>query len=71
MKEMNMEQRLKWLVGVNDLPAREYFMILRLAIYHTDHKYLEPTPEVATYPKHNKIYECAYDILCALVKKEK
>lgn len=48
------------------ISAREYFMILRLAIYHIDFKYLETAVEIAQYEKSNKVWRQAIKILVAL-----
>lgn len=52
------------------LSAREYFMVLRLAIYHTDGKYMDTSSEVAQYNKSDDVYKCAIRILQALQRKE-
>lgn len=51
--------------------AREYFMILRLAIYHIDGENLETSYKIAQYDKSNEIYESACKMLEALYGKEK
>lgn len=51
------------------ITAREYFMILRLAIYHIDKVYLEKSSEVARYDTSSKIYHCACNILTTLHKE--
>lgn len=51
------------------ITAREYFMILRLAIYHIDGEYKETSVEVAQYAKSNEVWACAIKILKALKGK--
>lgn len=46
--------------------AREYFMILRLAIHHIDGRYLATSAEIAQYEKTEEIYKQAIKILLAL-----
>lgn len=46
--------------------AREYFMILRLAIYHIDGEYLETSADIAQYEKTEEIYKQAVKILLVL-----
>ena len=46
--------------------AREYFMVLRLAIYHITGDYLEKSHEVALYDKTDEIYRAAIRILRVL-----
>lgn len=46
--------------------AREYFMILRLAIYHIDGKYMATSADIAQYEKTEEIYKQAIKILLAL-----
>ena len=53
------------------VPAREYFMILRLAIYHTDGENLETSYKITQYDISNEAYESACKILEALYGKEK
>lgn len=50
--------------------AREYFMVLRLAIYHTDGEYIDTSSEIAQYNKSDDVYRCAIRILQALQRKE-
>lgn len=46
--------------------AREYFMVLRLAILHITGDYLEKSHEIAQYNKSDEIYKLAIKILKAL-----
>lgn len=46
--------------------AREYFMILRLAIYHIDGEYIETSVDIAQYEKTEEIYKQAIKIMLAL-----
>lgn len=48
------------------MSAREYFWVLKLAIYHIDRKQLDTSVEVAQYPKTPEIYKCACRIAQAL-----
>lgn len=52
------------------LSVREYFMVLRLAIYHTDGEHLETSAEITQYDKSDDVYKCAIRILQALQRKE-
>lgn len=52
------------------ISAREYFMVLRLAIYHIDRRYLKTSVEIAEYEKNDQIYRCAIEILKGLKKGE-
>lgn len=55
--------------------AREYFMVLRLAIYHTTSYYAERSVDVMKYlekaDNEEEIYESACGVLKALNKKGK
>lgn len=46
--------------------AREYFMVLRLAILHITGDYLEKSYEIAQYKKTGEIYKLAIRILKTL-----
>ena len=46
--------------------VREYFMVLRLAIYHTTGDFLEKSHEIAQYEKTDEIYKTASRILNVL-----
>ena len=46
--------------------AREYFIILRLAILHITGNYLEKSHEIAQYQKTDEIYKLAIRILKTL-----
>lgn len=61
-----METKFNTITKDKAMTAREYFYILRLAIYHIDHKQLDTSVEVAQYPKNAQIYECACRIAEAL-----
>ena len=61
-----METKFNTITKDKAMTAREYFYILRLAIYHIDHKQLDTSVEVAQYPKTPQIYECACRIAEAL-----
>lgn len=45
------------------ISAREYFMLLRLAIYHADGIYLQSSTEVAQYKSSDDVYHCAIKLL--------
>ena len=49
-----------------NITAREYFMILRLAIYHIDGEYIETSVDIARYEKTEEIYKQAIKIMSAL-----
>lgn len=61
-----METKFNTITKDKAMTAREYFYILRLAIYHIDHKQLDTSVEVAQYAKTPSIYECACRIAEAL-----
>lgn len=46
--------------------AREYFYILRLALYHVDGVHTESSYEVTQAYKSAEVYECAINILNTL-----
>lgn len=46
--------------------AREYFMVLRLAILHITGDYLEKSHEIALYDKSDEVYKLAIRILKTL-----
>ena len=46
--------------------AREYFMVLRLAIYHITGENLESSYKIAQYEKTEEIYKLAIKILKAI-----
>lgn len=46
--------------------AREYFMVLRLAILHITGDYLEKSHEIAQYDKTDEIYVMAIRLLKTL-----
>ena len=46
--------------------VREYFMVLRLAIYHITGKFLEKAHEIAQFEKTEEIYVMAIRILKTL-----
>ena len=46
--------------------VREYFMVLRLAIYHITGDYLEKSYEIAQYDKSDEVYRSAIRILKVL-----
>lgn len=48
------------------ISAREYFMILRLAILHITGDYLKKSHEIALYDKTDDIYRLAIRILKTL-----
>lgn len=64
------EEKYDMLATEYAISAREYFMILRLAIYHIDGENLESSYEITQYPKTNEIYKCGVDILNALYKEK-
>lgn len=61
-----MEKRYNDLSMECSISAREYFMILRLAIYHIDGKYIETSVDIAQYEKTEEIYKQAIKIMLAL-----
>lgn len=65
-----MKQAFNDLTTEYAISAREYFMVLRLAIYHIDRKYIETSAEIAQYPMNNELYRCAIEVLKGLKKGE-
>lgn len=61
-----MEQKYTDIVEKKTMTAREYFMVLRLAILHVDHKYLETSYAITQYTITPDVYECACRIAEAL-----
>lgn len=53
------------------ISAREYFMVLRLAIYHIDGEYLETSYKIAQYKTSNEVYKCACELLTTLHNKRR
>lgn len=51
--------------------TREYFYILRLAIYHIDGVATETSVDVAKYEKSPEVYACAVKILKAMGERRK
>ena len=64
-----MEQQYNDLTMRYAISAREYFMILRLAIDHIDGVNKETAYEITQYSKSNEVYRCACEILKALPRK--
>lgn len=60
------EQIYNYLTGEYGTSAREYFMVLRLAIYHISGDYLEKSHEISQYKKTDEIYKLAIRILKTL-----
>lgn len=65
---VNMQEKYDMLATEYSIPAREYFMILKLAIYHTDRKEMKSSYEVTKYKMNDKILNAACDILKSLYK---
>ena len=53
-----------------NITAREYILVLRLAIYRAYGHYAEKSVDVAQYPKDGKVYALACDILKVLHKED-
>lgn len=66
MEEINREEIFNRLTCEYCTSAREYFMILRLAIHHTTGDYLEKSYDIAQYNKTDEIYSKAIKVLKAL-----
>lgn len=66
-----MEQKYHELTEKYQIPARKYFWILRLAIYHADGKQLDSSYEVAKYHSSPEVYKVACRILEALYADDK
>ncbi len=64
-----MKEKYNKLTEKYSVTAREYFYVLRLAIYHVDHKELESSYAIAQYEKSNAVYACAVNILNSLYEK--
>ena len=63
-----MEQKFNDLTEKYSTSAREYFYILRLAIYHVDGVATDRSLDVARHIKSPEVYRCACNILNALYK---
>lgn len=61
-----MEQKFNGLTMEYSVSAREYFMVLRLAIYHITGKFLEKAHEITQFEKTDEIYEMAIRLLKTL-----
>ena len=61
-----LEQKFEELTREDNITVREYFMILRLAIYHITGDYLEKSYEIAQYDKSDEVYRTAIRILRVL-----
>lgn len=61
-----MEEQYNKLTGEYATSAREYFMVLRLAIYHITGENLESSYKIAQYEKTEEIYKLAIKILKAI-----
>lgn len=61
-----MKDQYNKLADDKTLSAREYFEILRLAIYHIDRQWCSTSVDVTAYDISDKIYRQAIEILKAL-----
>ncbi len=61
-----METKYNKLTAKYNVSAREYFYILRLAIYHIDGVKTDSSYEVAQYNKSDEVWDCAVKILKAM-----
>lgn len=67
---MELEQQYNDLSEKYFISAREYFMILKLAIFHVDGELLEASYQVSQYSKSEEIYKVACRILEAMYKEK-
>lgn len=65
-----MEKIYNDLSKVCAISAREYFMILRLAIYHIDGKYIATSVDIMEYEKTEEIYKQAIKVMLALNERK-
>lgn len=63
---MTPKEQFNDLTKTKALTAREYFQILRLAIYHHSGELLDSSVDIAHYPKNSIIYKTAVGIAEAL-----
>lgn len=63
-----MEQKFNDLTTEYSVSAREYFYVLRLAIYHVDGVVTEKSIDVARYEKSDEVYRVAINILNAMYR---
>lgn len=63
-----MEQKFNDLTREYCVSAREYFYVLRLAIYHVDGVATDKSIDVARYEKSDEIYRVAINILNAMYR---
>ena len=61
-----LEQKFDDLTREYCTSVREYFMVLRLAIYHITGNYLKKSYEIAQYSKSDEVYRTAIRILRVL-----
>ena len=71
--EKTYEEQVEWekLAEEHAISAREYFYILRLALYHVDGLKTDNSYEVAQAYKSAEVYACACNIIKALYKEKK
>lgn len=65
-----MEKEYNRLSGKYKISAREYFYVLRLALYHELGIVTESSTEAVQAEKTRAVWECACDILNAMYKNE-
>ena len=63
-----MEQTFDDLTQEYCISVREYFYVLRLAIYHVDKVVTDKSIDVARYAKSPQVYECGCKILNAMYR---
>lgn len=63
-----MEQKFNDLTTEYSVSAREYFYVLRLAIYHVDGVATDKSIDVARYEKSDEVYRVAINILNAMYR---
>ena len=63
-----MEQKFNDLTTEYSVSAREYFYVLRLAIYHVDGVATDKSIDVVRYKKSDEVYRVAINILNAMYR---
>ena len=63
-----MEQKFNDLTTEYSVSAREYFYVLRLAIYHVDGVATDKSIDVARHKESDEVYKVAINILNAMYR---
>ena len=69
MKKHNPEALYTELTNEYSTSAREYFMVLKLAIYHIDRENIDSSFKAVQYEKSKEVWALACDIMRTLYEK--